>query len=489
MPLARWFRSTRRTHTPRGKAGVALVVAAASLATLGSLAVAPAGASGGGPAAGPAATDHAALLAAMQLVSGNVNDGNTPPGPHGMDAIPGVVARTDIGGVQWTGTADNPGSAATRQADGVFRAGSVTKIFTATVILQLVGEGRLSLTDDVFGLLGPVLKDNTVRGCNLTTWKCFNPPGPGVAPITVEQLLQHSSGIFNNMADLSFQAKVAAQFPNMAFTPAELVAEGASHGPQAAPGTTMAYSNTNYALLALVIESVTGKPWHQALTERVVTPLGLTKTWVPAPTDTVLPGPHDTFVSNLLFPRNGTSFNTLPASDQNASYGYGGGNVISTTADLITFIKALIGGQLLPPAQLQQMITKVNPNTMGTPAPALPPGITCNTGLAWPECIPNPAKFNVTSNANAPTNWYAYEPWNQGVANYSLGLTQRELTCSNGQKVTLYGHNGAIPGSMSYVYTTPDASHSIAFNLNADWPQHELYDMYGILAAEYCPAA
>ncbi|WP_331765925.1 serine hydrolase domain-containing protein [Embleya sp. NBC_00896] len=463
------------------------------LAVLASTAVLVSAATPASGAVTPGAThydggDHSRLLEAMRLVTLDVNDGNTPPGPHGMDAIPGVIARTDIGGVQWAGAADNPASMATRQANSVFRAGSVAKIFTATVILQLVGDGRLNLTDDVFTLLGPILKDNSVQGCNMATWKCFNPPGPGAAPITVEQLLQHSSGIFNNMADWSFQAKVAAQFPNMAFTPAELVAEGASHGPQAAPGTTMAYSNTNYALLALIIEKVTGKPWHQALTERVVTPLGLTGTRVPAPADTVLPGPHDAFVSNLLFPRNGSSFNTLPAADQNASYGYGGGNIISTTADLITFIKALIGGQLLPPAQLQQMIARVNPNTMGTPAPALPPGITCNTGLSWPECIPNPAKFNVTANADAPTNWYAYEPWTQAVANYGLGLTQRELTCSTGRKVMLYGHNGAIPGSMSYVYTTPDAGHSIAFNLNGDWPRHELYDMYGILAAEFCPA-
>ncbi|MET7300153.1 hypothetical protein [Embleya sp. NPDC005575] len=63
--------------------------------------------------------------------------------------------------------------------------------------------------------------------------------------------------------------------------------------------------------------------------------------------------------------------------------------------------------------------------TVGTPAPALPPGVTCNTGPAFPECIPNAAKFNITSDANTPTNRYAYPPWTQTSMTYCLGLTER----------------------------------------------------------------
>lgn len=176
----------------------------------------------------------------------------------GGDGIPGVIARTYRDGVSWTGTAATDAGTPVRNPDSPFRAASITKIFTATTVLQLVAEGRVRLDDDVFGLLGPVLKTNPVAGCNPSTGQCFNPP-PGSPPITVRHLLQHSSGVFNYLGDLGVLASAGSSLPNLPDYPAQqLVDEGASHGPQFAPGAGMHYSNTNYVLLGMVIERVTG---------------------------------------------------------------------------------------------------------------------------------------------------------------------------------------------------------------------------------------
>jgi D-alanyl-D-alanine carboxypeptidase len=148
-----------------------------------------------------------------------------------------------------------------------FRIGSVTKSFVATVVLQLVGEGRLGLDDP------------------LERWL----PGavPGGERITIRQLLNHTSGLYNYTDALlgPLLAKPTRQaYQQLAarsFAPRALVAMATRHRPLFPPGTRFAYSNTNYILLDLVVERVTGARLAAQLHRRIVQPLGLEATELP----------------------------------------------------------------------------------------------------------------------------------------------------------------------------------------------------------------
>ena len=136
--------------------------------------------------------------------------------------------------------------------DTVFRLGSLTKQFTAAVVLQLVAEGRLSLDD-------PISK--------------FFPdyPQPG-ARATVRQLLNHTSGIQSYTGIPGF---MAGPGPAQAHTTAEMIALFRDRPSVTPPGQAWAYNNSGYVMLGAIIEHVTGKPWHQVVAERITGPLGL----------------------------------------------------------------------------------------------------------------------------------------------------------------------------------------------------------------------
>jgi D-alanyl-D-alanine carboxypeptidase len=151
-------------------------------------------------------------------------------------------------------------TAAPIATDDHFRIASVSKTFTATVILQLVDEGKLALDD---------------------TLEPYVPGIPNGSEITIRQVLQMTAGIF----DYSLDEQVVVDYdrdPTILITPEDVVAIVERHGPDFAPGASLSYSDTNYFLLGLVIEQVTGMGAVQALQEYVFTPLGLTETSLPA---------------------------------------------------------------------------------------------------------------------------------------------------------------------------------------------------------------
>ena len=137
--------------------------------------------------------------------------------------------------------------------DTVFRLGSLTKQFTAAVILQLVAEGRISLDD-------PIAR--------------FFPdyPRPG-ATATVRQLLNHTSGIQSYTA---IPGWMAGEGPARAHSTAEMIALFRDLPSPTPPGQVWAYNNSGYVMLGAIIEQVTGKAWHQVVAERITRPLGLT---------------------------------------------------------------------------------------------------------------------------------------------------------------------------------------------------------------------
>jgi D-alanyl-D-alanine carboxypeptidase len=267
-----------------------------------------------------------------------------------------------------------------------FRIGSATKTFVATVVLQLAGEGRLSLNDTVAHWLPGVVSGHGNDG----------------RAITIRELLQHTSGLYDYTADFPELASTAgfqaSRFTT--YTPAQLVAIAMRHKPNFAPGDSWAYSNTNYILAGMIIRKVTGHTWAQEVNARIVRPLGLRQTITPG-TYPYIPGPHLDGYSG---------FGSRPAINVtalNPSAADAAGAMISTTADLTRFYQALLGGRLLHPAQLAEMKTTV-------PAHEFDP--------IWPG------------------------------ARYGLGLMWIPLTCGGG----FYSHGGDIPGYSTRDGITPD---------------------------------
>jgi D-alanyl-D-alanine carboxypeptidase len=249
--------------------------------------------------------------------------------------VPGVIARVQdrretrlvaagVGDLS-TGVALRP--------EARFRVGSITKTFVATVVLQLVGEGRLSLDEPVGRRLPGLLANGNT--------------------ITVRQLLNHTSGLFDYTADPTV---FEGQVHNRIFTPRELVAIAETHPSTAPPGTLWAYSNTNYIVAGLLVETVTGHRLGQELQHRIFDPLGLEDTSFPVGTAQI-PGYHaHGYVSTDLVPT--PDGRPLDVTGLNTS-AWADGAIISNAADLARFNRALMTGRLLTPSMLREMKTTV----------------------------------------------------------------------------------------------------------------------------------
>jgi D-alanyl-D-alanine carboxypeptidase len=220
--------------------------------------------------------------------------------------------------------------------NGHYRIASTTKTFVATVVLQLVGEGRLSLDDTVEEHLRGV-----VRG-----------GGHDGSAITIRDLLQHTSGVYDYNHDEAWNPFNALEtFEERRFhhyEPEELVAVAMRHPPIFEPGTARSYSNTNYVLAGMIIEAVTGNPWAEEVRNRVIKPLDLAQTTVG--NSPQMPEPHAK--GYYQFPQGGP---LVDATLLDPSAGDAGGAIISTPQDVTRFFRALLGGELLAPEQLTEM--------------------------------------------------------------------------------------------------------------------------------------
>lgn len=215
-----------------------------------------------------------------------------------------------------------------------FRIGSVTKTFLATVALQLVAKHRLGLDDTVASHLPGVL-------------------GAGDR-IKIRQLLNHSSGLHEVLE--TFPSPRSAEFLKLrwqTWTTAELVARVASKPLLFEPGTRASYSNTNYLVLAMVIEQVTGHSYAQEIKDRIILPLHLDATSLPG-TDPILHGPH----AHGYLPLDvDGDLHLADITEINPTIMNAAGEMISTTHDLNRFLAALLAGRLLPPELLGEMKT------------------------------------------------------------------------------------------------------------------------------------
>jgi D-alanyl-D-alanine carboxypeptidase len=235
---------------------------------------------------------------------------------------------------------------------GRFRAGSITKTFVSTVVLQLVDAGRLRLDDTVEEWL------------------------PGVVPdgqrITVRHLLNHTSGLYD-FQDTLPMPPTPEFFDNRwrTWTASEVVERAVANPPTfEEPGSAFAYSNTGYTLLGQIIEKVTGQPYDKAIKQRLIRPLRLRHTELPGTSPWIRgPHPHGYVPVRLdVQPPPLVDFTEMNPSVFGAS-----GEMISTTRDLNRFFAALLGGRLLPDHLLDEMKT---------------PGIeggAYGLGLAWQD--------------------------------------------------------------------------------------------------------
>ncbi|GAB3465005.1 serine hydrolase domain-containing protein [Actinophytocola sediminis] len=286
-----------------------------------------------------------------------------------------------------------------------FRIGSYTKTFVAATLLQLVGDGTLALDDTVEKWLPGVVSGNGNDG----------------GKITLRQLLQHTSGIPEYLQDLT-NILVQSGFERdryTTFSPDELVGLAMTHPPDFAPGADWRYSNTNYILAGMVISKATGNDWRDEVRARVIEPLGLKDTTLPG-TDRTVPEPHA--IAYERFPdvlTEDAKFGPpVDATELNPSFGEAAGEIISTTADGNTFLRSLLSGKLLGPAELAEMKKTV-------PAPMVQP--------AWPG------------------------------AKYGLGLMFIPNSCGGH-----WAHGGDIQGFKTRNGASEDGSRSVMISINTD---------------------
>ncbi|KFZ82644.1 beta-lactamase [Amycolatopsis sp. MJM2582] len=280
----------------------------------------------------------AALLSVTALPAAAA--GKTDPRQTAMDAavaagIPGMVAVSDdFRGVSGVADIERLGKP---DASGRWRIASVSKVFVATLVLQLVAEQRVGLDEPVQRYLPGLL--------------------PYPEPITVRQLLQHTSGLPRDLAPEDTWASGpevdTERFEH--FDSDDQIRLSVTKQPlQFKPGTSWAYSNTGYNVLGLLVEKTTRKPLERALAERITGPLHLRDTSLPRDFPFLIRPAARGYEQLYDAPRGLTDVTTY-----NYSRYFGAGGMVSSGKDLNRFFEALFGGRLLPAELLKQMKTTV----------------------------------------------------------------------------------------------------------------------------------
>ncbi|MFD5796068.1 serine hydrolase domain-containing protein [Streptomyces diastatochromogenes] len=313
-----------------------------------------------------------------------------------------VIAPDGRQTVATSGTADlNTGRLV--PSDGYFRMASTSKTLVATVVLQLEAEGRLSVDDTVDHWLPGVVRGNGNDGSR----------------ITIRQLLQHTSGIHNDLPGYTTPEEYYQQRHDV-YGPEQLVARAMAHAPDFPPGKGWAYSNPGYVLLGMIIQKATGQPAHQEIEDRILRPLGLDQTrWTG--TSPTLPRPHAE-AYQLFGPGSLVDVTDQVPVDHETSF-------TTTTRDENRLLRALLAGHLLPPRQLAEMKRTVP--------------VSADVQQLWPG------------------------------GRYGLGLVERPLTCGG----TYWSHEGGDGGYITLNGVTDDGRRSAAVSMSearGDTPEHIL---------------
>ncbi|MGW1894461.1 serine hydrolase domain-containing protein [Streptomyces sp. NPDC002004] len=336
--------------------------------------------------------------------------------PSELKAAMGGLPNADVTGAlvritgragHWSGTS-GVGDLRTGQGvprDAHIRIGSISKVFTATIVLQLAAEHRIDLDEPVQRYLPGVLPAD-------------------LPPVTVGSLLNHTSGLPRGADSPDFgdgSPEWFAAHRLKSFSPQQVVDLMAGQPMEFAPGTAQQYNGMNYYVAGMLIERVTGHPFAHEVRSRITGPLGLHDTYVPDSDDPSLPSPH----SHGYLTVTSADGSTHPADvTEQSPWPWAEGGMISTPADLDRFVTALFRGRFLPPAQQGEL-------------------------FAVPD-VPSFHSSQCRTQADA------------GRACMTMGLMR--VKASNG--VVVWGKTGSRPGYTSGVFSTRDLSRKIVYSLN-----------------------
>ncbi|MEV5971719.1 serine hydrolase domain-containing protein [Streptomyces sp. NPDC051921] len=380
-----------------------LAVGATLIAALAGALVPAAGASAAPVPVTPAATPAAPVAPDMDGVAAALDAAMA-------NGAPGAMARyAGPSGVQYrTAGVRDRATGAPMDIHARFRIGSVSKTFSTVVLLQLVQEGRIELDAPVNRYLPGLLPDDR---------------------ITVRHLLTHRSGLAdytNAMFEKTVPGFEAVR--NRVFSYQELVDLSLAEPRTTEPGVSYKYSNANFVVVGMLIEKLTGRPVADAYKHRIFKPLKLSGTTYVHP-DTRIKGLH---VRGYLHPDEAGA-PLVDSTEQTVSWAQSAGAVISTPADLNTFMSALLRGRLLSPAMLDAMTT-------------VTPTDTTNTRF------------------------------------YGLGLRRYDLSCGT----QVFGHTGTVQGFYTYAFTTRDGRRSLSAVANTSNHGAANTALGGTLEAAFC---
>jgi D-alanyl-D-alanine carboxypeptidase len=286
------------------------------------------------------------------------------------------------------------------RVDDRMRIASVAKAFSGAVALSLVSKGKLSLNDTIGELLKNLPK----------------PPPDAWAKVTLRQLLDHTSGLPDYVESQAWQDALTAH-PTRAPRPEKLLTYAYDHKPPLRfdPGTKYQYSNSDNIAVALMVEAATGTSYEDLLREQVYKPLGLRKTSLPRGSNLSKPFIH------------GYDTSQDPPEDVSeeiaAGWFWASGGMVSTPADLNTFVRAEVRGDLF------DLQTRSKQRKVFEGGGSEPPG--------------------------------------PGKNSAGLGVFRYETSCG-----TVWGHTGNIPGGYTqFMAASPNGRRSVTVSINA---QHTL---------------
>ncbi|MCC9706793.1 beta-lactamase family protein [Streptomyces sp. MNU76] len=270
----------------------------------------------------------------------------------GLPSADATAALVRVGGSEgvWRGSSGVHDLTTGRAADpnARFRAGSVTKVFTAAVVLRLVAAGKVDLDRSARSYL-PELIPASYSG------------------VTVRQLLNHTHGIpAPDFPWTTIEGAYANRF--RIHDPEEMVRSATAKEREFTPGERQHYLNIGYTIAGLIVERVTGDSYEEQVARQVLRPLGLRDTYVPG-ADPRIAGPHNHGYQRMTFDDGTTGLRDVTV--WGVTDGWAAGDIVSTTADLERFTKALFQGRVVPRGPvLEEMFTvpQVTDHKTGKPA-------------------------------------------------------------------------------------------------------------------------